>query len=513
ISSLSLSIQGEIMALSTPILLVALLAITGTQADLFKSLPSLAIRASEHFVHFDRLEAPGSGKNENSDGELIDLLKEADEQNELFGEGGMRVESSEEESSDEMIDALTKLEIHPEVERKVVEVKGVPKRIIESEERDDLPKIKQTIIQKPSLLSSMIDDQEDSDAEAVIVETVAEDDFENYDDFQQLDGVFHNQFKKIETHSKESIEEEEPTYDDSDEDDGEWEEEPIDSDYQPRFLHKCLKKTLKGQKEFKTKPRFYELEDWSPNDLPSAWDWRNVSGVNYCSPTRNQHIPVYCGSCWVFGTTGALNDRYNVARKGRWPMTVVSPQEIIDCGGRGNCGGGEVTDVMEHARTVGMVEEGCNAYRANNGACTEFFRCGHCWPGNCYGVKNYTRYYVNEYGKVATREKIQAEIQAHGPLACAIGATPKFEFNYVGGVWAEKSNLTSNHIVTLSGWGVEEKTNTEYWIVRNSWGEEWGEKGWYRVVTSLYNNGTGNDYNHGIETDCWWAEVDISNMY
>ncbi|GMR59443.1 hypothetical protein PMAYCL1PPCAC_29638 [Pristionchus mayeri] len=481
-------------------LLVAFFAIGGTKGDLFKALPSLAIRASEHFVHFDRLEAPGSGKDEREDGDLIDLLMEADKENELFGEGGVRVE----ETSEEIIDALTKLEMHSDGIRNAAKENHGREM---SEEREDIPHINQRIIQRTSLLSSMIEDHDNSNEDVVIVETIAEEDdeFENYDDFQQLEGTW----KKLKWNvpSIESIEEE----DDSEEEEGEW-EEPINPDYKPHFFHKCLKKTLKGQKEFKTKPRFYELDDWSPNDLPSSWDWRNVSGVNYCSPTRNQHIPVYCGSCWVFGTTGALNDRFNVARKGKWPMTVVSPQEIIDCGGRGNCGGGEVTDVMEHARTVGMVEEGCNAYRATNGACTEFYRCGHCWPGNCYGVKNYTRYYVNEYGKVGTREKIQAELQARGPLACAIGATPKFEFEYLNGVYSERSNLTSNHIVTLTGWGIEEKTNTEYWIVRNSWGEEWGEKGWFRVVTSLFNNGTGNDYNMGIETDCWWADVDISNI-
>ncbi|KAK6017247.1 hypothetical protein OSTOST_17235, partial [Ostertagia ostertagi] len=78
--------------------------------------------------------------------------------------------------------------------------------------------------------------------------------------------------------------------------------------------------------EHKTKPRVWETSSALKNDLPKQWDWRNVNGVNYCSPTRNQHIPVYCGSCWVFGTTGALNDRFNIARKNKWPMTMVSPQ-------------------------------------------------------------------------------------------------------------------------------------------------------------------------------------------
>lgn len=123
------------------------------------------------------------------------------------------------------------------------------------------------------------------------------------------------------------------------------------------------------------------MESFAPNDLPASFDWRNVNGVNYCSPTRNQHIPVYCGSCWVFGTTGvlfpegqrvfvfagALNDRFNIARKNRWPMTMVSPQEIIDCNGKGNCQGGEVGNVLEYAKTQGLVEEGCNVYRATNG--------------------------------------------------------------------------------------------------------------------------------------------------
>jgi cathepsin X len=273
----------------------------------------------------------------------------------------------------------------------------------------------------------------------------------------------------------------------------------------------CLKQSGKVF-ESKSAPREWELEKFAPNDLPKAFDWRNVDGVNYCSPTRNQHIPVYCGSCWVFGTTGALNDRFNIARKNKWPMTMVSPQEIIDCNGKGNCQGGEVGDVLEYAKTHGLVEEGCNVYRAVNGECTPFHRCGSCWPDSCFAIQNYTRYYVKDYGKVAGRENIMTELKKGGPLACSIGATKKFEYEYVSGVYSEKSVLEPNHIVSLTGWGVEESTGTEYWIVRNSWGEAWGEMGWYRVVTSLFNNGTGSDYNMNIEKDCYYADVDVTNL-
>jgi len=278
----------------------------------------------------------------------------------------------------------------------------------------------------------------------------------------------------------------------------------------PYLREPCLKPSNKVW-EYSVSPRPWHYPGFEAS-LPGAWDWRNVKGVNYCSPTRNQHIPVYCGSCWVFGGTGALNDRFNIARKNRWPMTQLSPQEIIDCGGKGNCQGGDVGELLEYAKTTGLVDEGCNSYRATNGACDAFHRCGSCWPDNCFAVQNYTRYFVKEYGKVSGRENMMAEIHQRGPLACSIGATMKFELNYTGGVYSEKLKVQTNHIVSVTGWAVEANTGVEYWIVRNSWGEPWGENGWFRVVTSKFRDGTGNDYNMGVELDCYYAEVDVSNL-
>jgi hypothetical protein len=65
----------------------------------------------------------------------------------------------------------------------------------------------------------------------------------------------------------------------------------------------------------------------------SAWDWRNVNGIDFTSPNRDQHQPnEYCGGCWAFATTSHLSDRLNIARGNVFPRLEISPQVLITCG-------------------------------------------------------------------------------------------------------------------------------------------------------------------------------------
>ena len=251
-----------------------------------------------------------------------------------------------------------------------------------------------------------------------------------------------------------------------------------------------------GEKLSAKKPQ----ELLSVGDLPAEWDWRNVSGVNYVTYTRNQHIPQYCGSCWAHGPTSSLSDRLNILRKNAFPRVVLSPQVVINCYAGGSCNGGNPAGVYELAYEHGIPDDSCQNYEAVNPKefnCSGMNVCKNCEPsGRCWAVQNYTRYRVSEFGSVSGAHNMKMEIFKRGPIGCGIQATAKFE-NYTSGIYSEKTGYpVLNHEIAVVGWGVG-SDGTEYWIGRNSWGSYWGDNGFFYM--KMYAD------NLGIETDCDWG--------
>jgi cathepsin X len=234
--------------------------------------------------------------------------------------------------------------------------------------------------------------------------------------------------------------------------------------------------------------------------LPANWDWRNVSGRNFLSATRNQNLPQFCLCSWAMAPTSAIADRINILiRKGGWPSAYLSVQNVIDCANAGTCGRGDHSSVYRYGESYGFVDETCNNYQAKDQICSPFNACGSCKPdGSCYVITNETRYKLSEIGSLpGGPDAMKAEIYARGPISCGIDVTNGL-VGYTSGIYKEYNRSPPSFFfqaVSVVGWGTA-PDNSQYWIVRNSWGAYWGESGFFRIVLGEPN------YNLGIETQC-----------
>merc|ERR1711918_208829 len=92
---------------------------------------------------------------------------------------------------------------------------------------------------------------------------------------------------------------------------------------------------------------------------------------------------------------------------------------------------------------------------------------------------------------------MQKEIYARGPISCTIDAGPIEE--YTGGIAKDRSFMT-DHVVSVVGWGTDSNEGI-YWLVRNSWGEYWGENGYVRIK-ACDSEGYGC---LALDAECVWA--------
>ena len=112
--------------------------------------------------------------------------------------------------------------------------------------------------------------------------------------------------------------------------------------------------------------------------------------------------------------------------------------------------------------------------------------------GDCVEIAPYPMIQIDDYGSIQGAKAMQKEIYARGSIACGIDASPIL--NYTSGV-AKGAGQSIDHVISVIGWGVED--GQSYWIVRNSWGEYWGEMGYIRAKFGTLH----------VEDQCAWATV------
>ncbi|KAM8975300.1 dipeptidyl peptidase 1 isoform 2-T2 [Pelodytes ibericus] len=213
------------------------------------------------------------------------------------------------------------------------------------------------------------------------------------------------------------------------------------------------------------------------NGLPPAFDWRNINGFNFVSPVRNQGN---CGSCYSFATMGMLESRIRVQSQLQQTPTL-SPQQVVSCSNysQGCDGGFPYLIAGKYAQDYGIVEEANYPYLGKDAPCTL--------------KDDYYRYYTSEYHYVGgfyggcNEAYMKYELLMGGPLAVAFEVYDDF-MHYREGIYHHTGLQDSfnpfqltNHAVLLVGYGADATTGEKYWIIKNSWGESWGEKGYFRI--------------------------------
>ncbi|GIY48325.1 hypothetical protein CDAR_37451 [Caerostris darwini] len=212
------------------------------------------------------------------------------------------------------------------------------------------------------------------------------------------------------------------------------------------------------------------------SQLPSEFDWRNVNGVNYVSPVRNQGA---CGSCYAFSSLAMLEARLRITTNNT-VQVQFSPQDVVSCSkySQGCEGGFPYVIAGKYAQDFGALPEECYPYEGHDSSCN---------PKDC------KRFYVAKYKYVGgffggcNEDLMKMDIVQNGPVTVAFQVYPDFML-YSGGIY-HHTGINSgfnpfhlvNHGVLITGYGIDNKSGEKYWIVKNSWGTDWGESGYFRI--------------------------------
>jgi C1A family cysteine protease len=237
------------------------------------------------------------------------------------------------------------------------------------------------------------------------------------------------------------------------------------AEYEAWYLGVPVKKSQK-----RTLQMAAEVTDLS--GTPAAIDWVVKKKV---TPPRNQGK---CGSCWSFSSIAAVEAAWAI-KKG--PLRKLSEQQLIDCSQviapevnpADGCKGRWPLDAMNYIVANGIKTLASYPYKAKQGSC----------KANAASIgarlTSAEQLPANSYPTVLNR------VGTVGPVTVIVDATPLQ--NYGGGVISKGCGALQNHAVTIVGYG-KTKKGVPFWKVKNSWGPNWGEKGYFRIKRGTTNH-------------------------
>jgi C1A family cysteine protease len=217
-------------------------------------------------------------------------------------------------------------------------------------------------------------------------------------------------------------------------------------------------------------------------DLPRAYDLRNVDGRNFITPVKHQHD---CGSCVAHATVAAAEGTLKVALSEPDLDVDYSEAHLFYCHARregSRCDGGWWVDrALEAFKNSGVVDERCYPYIAGDQDCSNL--CSNSAARLTF-IDNWRRY--------VTAASMKIWLTSMGPLIACMSVYEDFKF-YPGGVYSHViGDFKGGHCVCIIGYDDDQGC----WIAKNSWGQLWGENGFFRIAYG----------NVGIDAEMWTVE-------
>jgi len=200
------------------------------------------------------------------------------------------------------------------------------------------------------------------------------------------------------------------------------------------------------------------------SNLDEGVDWRDEGAVN---PVKNQGA---CGSCWAFSATAAMEGAYYIL-SAELELYDLAEQQLVDCVTECNgCHGGLQELAMDHLMENAQEEQTDYPYTATDGhLCGEKEKLG--------------RVFVTDVHKVEPESvsQLKAAIKK-GPTSVSLEADKKVFQNYQDGILdSEECGTKIDHGVAAVGYG-SDANGKDYYIVRNSWGADWGDMGYIKIA-------------------------------